>query len=161
MGKVVDLKELKPIIEEVRRKGGKVVFTNGCFDILHAGHIQYLKETKTLGDILVVGVNSDSSIRSIKGGKRPIIPQNERVEVLSALECVDYVILFDEPTPLRLIEEIGPDVLAKGGDWKNEEIVGREIVEGRGGKVVRLPLREGVSTTRIIERICRLYGEQR
>ena len=158
MGRVVSLQELKPIIDDLRRRGGKVVFTNGCFDILHAGHVQYLKEAKSLGDILIVGINSDSSVKAIKGEKRPIIPQDERVEVLSALECVDYVVLFDDPTPLRLIEEIGPDVLVKGEDWERDKIVGKEVVERRGGEVKRVPLKEGVSTTGIIERICRLYG---
>ncbi len=105
-----------------------------------------------------MGVNSDRSVRAIKGDRRPIIPEEERLEVLSALECVDYLILFDDPTPLRLIQEIGPDVLVKGEDWKMEEIVGREVVEERGGRVVRIPFRRKVSTTGIIERICRLYG---
>ena len=135
-----------------------MVFTNGCFDIIHAGHVQYLREAKALGDLLIVGVNSDRSVRAIKGDRRPIIPEEERLEVLSALECVDYLILFDDPTPLRLIQEIGPDVLVKGEDWKMEEIVGREVVEERGGRVVRIPFRRKVSTTGIIERICRLYG---
>ena len=155
---MVDLDALRRVVKKAREGGRKVVFTNGCFDIIHAGHVQYLREAKALGDLLIVGVNSDRSVRAIKGDRRPIIPEEERLEVLSALECVDYLILFDDPTPLRLIQEIGPDVLVKGEDWKMEEIVGREVVEERGGRVVRVPFRRKVSTTGIIERICRLYG---
>ncbi len=154
----MDVEGLKALLREARREGKKVVFTNGCFDILHAGHVKYLKEARALGDILVVGVNSDRSVRAIKGEKRPVIPQEERVEVLSALSCVDYVVVFDDPTPLRLIEELEPDILVKGADWREEEIVGKGVVESRGGRVVRIPLKEGVSTTGIIRRICELYG---
>ncbi len=153
MGQIITDREIDGCIGSHRAQGKRIVFTNGCFDILHAGHVYYLKEARSLGDILIVGLNSDSSIRKIKGDDRPIIPQMDRAELLAALGCVDYVVIFDEPTPLRLIESIKPDVLVKGDDWKEEDIVGRDIVVGSGGKVVRIPLRKGISTTAIIRRI--------
>ncbi len=153
MGRIITDREIEGCVESLRAQGKRIVFTNGCFDILHAGHVYYLKEARSLGDILIVGLNSDRSIRMIKGDDRPIIPQMERAELLAALECVDYVVVFDEPTPLRLIESIKPDVLVKGDDWKEEDIVGRDIVIGNGGRVVRVPLRKGISTTAIIKRI--------
>lgn len=156
MGKVVSLKKLQAELASGREKK-KVVFTNGCFDILHAGHVRYLKKARSLGDVLVVGLNSDSSVRSIKGPARPIVPQRERSEVLSALECVDYVVLFSGPTPLKLIEAIKPDVLAKGADWAARDIVGADIVKNSGGRLARITLVKGRSTTNIIRRVLELH----
>jgi len=151
--KTVSLTGLKRRIKGPRANGARVVFTNGCFDIIHAGHVRYLKKSSALGDILVVGLNSDASVRMIKGKNRPIVPEAERAEVLSALEAVDYVVIFDEPTPIRLIEAIRPDVLVKGADWKAGEIVGADVVRESGGRVARVSLVKGRSTTRIIETI--------
>ena len=136
-----------------REQNQKIVFTNGVFDLLHRGHVEYLEEARALGDRLVVGVNSDASVRRIKGPDRPLVPEAERAELLSALACVDLAIVFDEDTPERLIHEVKPDVLAKGGDWTPDRIVGREFVESRGGRVLSVPLRIGLSTTTLIERI--------
>lgn len=133
--------------------GERVVFTNGVFDLLHRGHVEYLEEARGLGDRLVVGVNSDASVRRLKGPTRPIVPEQERAELVAALACVDLTLIFEEDTPERLIREVEPDVLAKGGDWALEEIVGRQFVEARGGRVVRVPLRGDLSTSRLIERI--------
>ena len=157
MGKIVSLKKLKEELEGLRRRGGKVVFTNGCFDIIHAGHVRYLKKARSLGGALVVGLNSDSSVRSIKGETRPIVPQKERAEVLSALETVDYVVIFNDPTPERLIEAIRPDVLAKGADWAARDIVGAMAVKEAGGRVARITLAKGKSTTNIIKKILALH----
>lgn len=145
--------ELKPL----RKKGKKVVFTNGCFDIIHAGHVRYLKKAKSTGDILVVGLNSDASVRNIKGPTRPIVPERERAEVLSALSAVDYVVLFSDPTPIKLIKAIRPDVLAKGADWAARDIVGGDVVKENGGKVRRITLVKGRSTTNIIKRILEIH----
>jgi len=136
-----------------RAAGERLVFTNGVFDLLHRGHVEYLEEARALGERLVVGVNTDASVLRLKGPGRPIVPEDERAELLAALECVDLVALFDEDTPERIIREVAPDVLVKGGDWELEAIVGREFVEARGGRVERIRVREGWSTTRIIERI--------
>ena len=133
--------------------GERIVFTNGVFDLLHRGHVEYLEEARLLGDRLVVGVNADASVRRLKGLKRPIVPEHERAEMLAALESVDAVALFEEDTPERIIREVAPNVLAKGGDWALDEIVGREFVESFGGRVERIRVREGWSTTRIIERV--------
>lgn len=149
--------ELISILEDLRRNGKKVVFTNGCFDILHVGHIRYLKEAKGFGDILVVALNSDSSVKRLKGDKKPLIPQSERAEVLSALEMVDYITIFDEDTPYEIIKELQPDILIKGGDWTVEKIVGKDIVEKIGGKVLSIPFHKGASTTGIIERVLERY----
>ncbi len=130
-----------------------MVFTNGCFDLLHPGHVRYLQKARALGDALVVACNSDVSVRRLKGPGRPVMPAAERCEVLAALECVDYVTLFDEDTPLEIIRRLRPDVLVKGGDWPLDRIVGREIVESHGGKVIALEFEEGYSTTDIIARI--------
>lgn len=156
MGKTVSLKRLNAELAALRKKK-KVVFTNGCFDIIHAGHVRYLKKARSLGDVLVVGLNSDSSVRSIKGETRPIVPQKERAEVLSALECVDYVVVFSDPTPLKLIESIRPDVLAKGADWAAKDIVGGDAVKKEGGRVARITLVKGRSTTNIIRRVLELH----
>ena len=136
-----------------RAAGERIVFTNGVFDLLHRGHVEYLEEARALGDRLVVGVNSDASVRRLKGASRPIVPEAERAELLEALACVDLAIVFEEDTPLALIEAVQPDVLVKGGDWAVENIVGREFVEARGGRVLNVPLREGLSTSAIVERI--------
>jgi rfaE bifunctional protein nucleotidyltransferase chain/domain len=130
-----------------------VVFTNGCFDLIHAGHVRYLAAARSLGGALVVGLNGDASVRRLKGPSRPIIPENERAEVLAAFECVDVVTIFDEETPLKLIEALTPDVLVKGGDWPLEAIIGREHVLSHGGRVLSLPLLEGRSTSSVISRI--------
>jgi len=153
MDKIKTQKELVEIISEDKRAGSVVGFTNGCFDILHAGHIRYLKEAKNMCDVLVVGVNSDDSVKRLKGPARPVNPEMDRVEVLSALECVDLVTIFTEDTPFELIKKISPDVLFKGGDWKEEEIAGAGIVKETGGKVVIVPFLEGYSTTGIIEKM--------
>jgi D-beta-D-heptose 7-phosphate kinase/D-beta-D-heptose 1-phosphate adenosyltransferase len=131
----------------------RVVFTNGVFDLLHRGHAEYLEEARALGDHLVVGINSDGSVRRLKGPSRPIVPEAERAELVSALACVDLTVVFDDDTPLRLIEAVAPDVLVKGADWAEDAIVGREFVESRGGRVVRVEVREGLSTSAIIDRI--------
>ena len=148
MGKIVSRDELRQYVERLRTEGKKLVFTNGCFDIIHAGHIRYLKEAKALGDVLIVGLNSDKSVSTIKPG-RPVNPQDQRAEVLSSLEMVDYVTLFDEETPYELIKLLRPDILVKGGDWKKEAIVGSDIAK----ETHSLPYIQGISTTEIIERI--------
>lgn len=155
--KLVSLQKLKKHIGIVRKKGKTIVFTNGCFDIIHAGHVRYLKKAKSLGGILVIGLNSDSSVKKIKGEKRPIVPQRERAEVLSGLEAVDYVVLFNEPTPIKLIKAVLPDILVKGADWASHEIVGADIVKAAGGKIKRVRLVEGRSTTNIIKKILELH----
>ena len=154
---LLPLPELLKILEKERKEGKKIVFTNGCFDIIHAGHVDYLKKAKALGDILVVGLNSDSSIRRIKGKKRPIIPQEMRAEVLSSLKPVDYVVIFEEDTPENLIKAIKPDILVKGGDWELNKIVGKDFVESYGGKVLTIPFTYDISTTRIINTILERY----
>lgn len=158
--KIKRREELYRIIEDLKAKGKRVVFTNGCFDLLHVGHINYLEKARSLGDILVVGLNSDLSVQAIKGPLRPILPERERAEILSGLWCVDYVTLFDEPTPLELISSLQPHILVKGGDWTKENIVGKEVVEGSGGEVVILPFVQGSSTTNIIETILRRYEKK-
>lgn len=157
MSKIRTWEELKKAAETHRGKGETIVFTNGCFDILHVGHVQYLQKARRMGDLLVVGLNSDASVRAIKGEKRPLVPQQERAEVLAALSAVDYVTLFDEETPFRLIEFLRPDCLVKGGDWNEASVVGGDLVRSRGGKVVIIPLTEGASTTNIVEKILRTY----
>ena len=137
----------------VQSNGGTVVFTNGVFDLLHPGHVRYLEDARRLGDALIVGVNSDRSVRAIKGPSRPLNPQHERAEVLLSLSCVDAVVVFDEETPHRVIATIQPDILVKGADWGPGEIVGRDVVEARGGRVVRIDLANGYSTTELIRRV--------
>jgi len=157
--KIKNQDELRVLVAELKSAGRKVVFTNGCFDIIHTGHVRYLNMAKSYGDVLVVGVNSDESVRGLKGEARPINPQEERVEVLASLEMVDYVTIFDEPDPHRLIAELVPDALVKGGDWDIDQIIGRDVVEISGGKVYSLPYIDGASTTGIIERIRERYGK--
>ena len=153
MGQVMGREELIEERGRRRREGKRVVFTNGCFDLLHPGHVRYLRQARSLGDLLVVALNSDASVRVLKGAGRPILNQDERAEVMAALEVVDYVTIFDEETPGELIARLLPDVLVKGGDWPIESIVGREEVEAAGGRVLSLPYLEGSSTSEIVERI--------
>jgi rfaE bifunctional protein nucleotidyltransferase chain/domain len=150
---MVPQNELILHVAEHKRNGERVVFTNGCFDLLHPGHIRGFEQARALGDVLVVAINSDSSVKFLKGADRPIIPQNERAEILAALAAVDYVVVFDEISPREIIACVLPDVLVKGGDWGENEIVGREAVEAAGGRVVSIPLEPGYSTTAIIEKI--------
>jgi len=157
LNKIKTVQELRPLLEILRAAGKKIVFTNGCFDIIHTGHTRYLAAARSFGDVLIVAANSDSSVRVIKGEKRPVNPQAERAEVLAALESVDFVTIFDEPDPYRVIAELQPDVLVKGGDWPIEKIIGRDIVEARGGRVINVPYIEGSSTTGIIEKIVKTY----
>ena len=152
--KVMTKERLVSILELARAKKQRLVFTNGCFDLMHIGHTRYLQAAKQLGDLLVVGINSDASVRSLnKALDRPIVPEAQRAEVLAALGCVDYVVIFTEPDPLNLITTVQPDVLVKGGDWPVNRIVGREIVEARGGVVKTIPLVPDMSTTSLIQRI--------
>lgn len=153
-GKVLSQAALVRELDLKRQAGARIVFTNGCFDLLHVGHTRYLQAARKLGDVLVVGVNTDRSVRGLKkGAERPIVPDSQRAEVLAALACVDYVVLFDEPDPYVLIRAVQPDVLVKGGDWRPDQIVGRDIVEGRGGRVLAIPLVPGVSTTSLVQKI--------
>ncbi|MGD2278647.1 MAG: D-glycero-beta-D-manno-heptose 1-phosphate adenylyltransferase [Candidatus Omnitrophota bacterium] len=154
--KLKSLAELADIIVKEKASGKKIGFTNGCFDILHVGHIRYLEEARRDCDVLVIGVNSDSSVKSIKGSRRPINDEKARTEVLAALECVDYLALFAEDTPKKLIEALTPDILFKGGDWKEEDIAGADHVKANGGKVRVIPYVEDYSTTEIIRRILSL-----
>ena len=154
--KIKSLSELKRTVGKLKKKGSKIVFTNGCFDILHPGHIYYLKEAKKKGDILILGLNSDSSVRKLKGKGRPLIPERERAEILSHFEFIDYITIFDEDTPERLIKEILPDVLVKGGDYKKEEVAGGKFVAEKGGKVIIIPFLKGHSTTKLIKKIKRI-----
>ncbi|HAO92655.1 MAG: glycerol-3-phosphate cytidylyltransferase [Deltaproteobacteria bacterium GWC2_56_8] len=161
MKKLVSLRTfVSKELPKLRKKRRKVVFTNGCFDIIHAGHVRYLSKARSLGDVLVLGLNSDSSVHSIKGPTRPIVPEGERAEVLSALSCIDYIVLFSDPTPLKLIEAIEPDILAKGADWAAKDIVGGEAVRRAGGRIARVTLVKGKSTTNIIKRILELHGKR-
>jgi len=147
------LTEAVSLAKRLRSGGKTIVFTNGVFDLLHPGHVRYLQHARSLGDALIVGINSDRSVRSNKGPERPIMPEAERVEVLEALKCVDATVVFDEDTPHDLIAALQPDVLVKGADWAEDAIVGRDIVEARGGRVVRAPIAAGYSTTSIIAKI--------
>ena len=149
--------EAEEVAEELRKKGKKIVFTNGCFDIIHSGHIKTFFEAKKHGDILFVGINTDSSVRRIKGDKRPILPIDVRATVVAGCEAVDFVVPFDEDTPEKIIKKIKPDVLLKGEDWPEEKIVGADLVKRRGGKVVRIKLVKGISTTEIINEIAKRY----
>jgi D-beta-D-heptose 7-phosphate kinase/D-beta-D-heptose 1-phosphate adenosyltransferase len=152
-GKLKTVDEIAVIATEAKKNNSSVVFTNGCFDLLHRGHVYILRQAKAAGDILIVGINSDRSVKSIKGPARPKLPETDRVELIAAMEMVDYVVLFNEPDPYQLIAAIKPDVLAKGGDWSADKIVGADIVERNGGRVTVIPYLKGFSTTEIIERI--------
>lgn len=153
LDKLKTLEELKGIVRNLQASGKVVVFTNGCFDLLHRGHTRYLHQAKALGDVLVVAINSDESVRRLKGPGRPILPAEERAEILSALAVVDYVTVFEELDPGRVIAALEPDVLVKGGDWGPDQIVGRGIVQAKGGRVISLPFVPGSSTSGIIQRI--------
>jgi len=153
---MLDADSLAAFVREARAAGRRIVFTNGVFDILHPGHLRYLQAARRHGDVLIVGLNSDASVRRNKAPSRPINPEQERAEVLEARECVDAVSIFDDETPAEIIRRVQPDVLVKGADWPADQIVGRDIVEARGGKVVLEPVEQGYSTTAIIERIQQL-----
>jgi D-beta-D-heptose 7-phosphate kinase/D-beta-D-heptose 1-phosphate adenosyltransferase len=153
--KIKKLRRLKKITKALRRKGKKIVFTNGCFDILHFGHVMYLEKAKAKGDYLVVAINSDSSVRSIKGLKRPVVNEFDRARVLAGLQSVDFVVVFDEKTPLTVIRALEPDVLVKGSDWKGKGIVGADFVKSYGGKVKTVKLAKGRSTTNLIKKIAK------
>lgn len=153
--KIKELPEIKEEIERFKAEGKRIVFTNGCFDILHPGHTRYLFSARELGDYLIVAVNSDRSVRAIKGSGRPVIPQDERAELLAALECVDGVVIFDEDNPLKVIQYLVPHILVKGGDWEEDEIVGADVVKGAGGEVRRIPFISGHSTTDFLKRMDR------
>lgn len=152
---VLSLNECAELVQSLRSDGRRIVFTNGVFDLLHPGHVRYLQAARGEGDALVVGVNSDRSVRGNKGPSRPVTPESERAELLAALACVDAVTIFDAPTPADIIVRLQPDVLAKGADWAADQIVGRETVEARGGRVVRLPIEQGWSTTSILAKVQR------
>lgn len=152
-GKIVSIDEMRAARQALRAAGKRLVFTNGCFDILHVGHVRYLQSARSLGDALLVAINSDRAVRDLKGANRPIMTESERAEMLAALGAVDYVTVFDDLSPRALIRDLLPDVLAKGGDYALEEIHGREEVEAAGGRVVAIPFVEGASTTGIIEKI--------
>lgn len=153
MGKVISQEELIQIAAREKRAGRRVVFTNGCFDLIHPGHVRCLAEARALGDTLVVAVNSDKSVRGNKGPERPLVSEQDRAEVLAALACVDYVTIFDEPTPRALIARVLPGILVKGADWPLDQVAGREEVEAGGGRVVSIPLAQGYSTTNLVQRI--------
>lgn len=148
--------EAVEFVRDLRARGKTIVFTNGVFDLLHPGHVRYLQQARALGDALIVGVNSDRSVRAIKGPARPITAEDERAELIAAMACVDAAVVFDEDTPWELIAALQPDVLVKGADWAKDAIVGRDIVEARGGRVVRVPIEGGYATTNIIDRIRRV-----
>ena len=154
--KLKTLASLKQLLAKDRKTRKKIVFTNGCFDILHVGHVRYLAEARSLGDILVVGLNTDSSVKKLKGPERPVNRERDRAEILGSLVCVDYLVLFSDPTPLNLIKAVRPDFLVKGGDWKKKDIVGSDFVELYGGKVRSLPFTKGFSTSGLLDKIKKL-----
>jgi D-beta-D-heptose 7-phosphate kinase/D-beta-D-heptose 1-phosphate adenosyltransferase len=151
--RVIPRDRVAGFVADLRAAGRRIVFTNGVFDLLHPGHVRYLQAARALGDVLIVGLNADESVRRNKGPARPVTPEAERAEVLAALEAVDAVVVFDEDTPAGIIRAVQPDILVKGADWPADQIVGRDTVEARGGRVVRVPVEEGYSTTAIVERI--------
>lgn len=155
--KIIVFSKVKALASSLRAKGKKVVFTNGCFDILHAGHVKYLERAKALGDVLIVGLNSDSSVRKIKGPCRPVVPEKDRAVIISSLGFVDYVTIFADETPLKVIKAVRPDVLVKGADWKVGEIVGADFVKSYGGKVIAIPLLKGRSTSGLIRAISKRF----
>ena len=156
--KIKKINELKKIVAELRAKGKKIITTNGVFDILHIGHIRYLQEAKKLGDVLILAINSDSSTKKIKGPKRPLNNENDRAEALAALECVDYVTIFNEENPIKILQEIKPNIHAKGGDYDISQIIEKDIVEKNNGKIVLIPKIKGYSTTDFINRIIKGYN---
>ncbi len=156
-GKILERQAMAKVSAEIQARGKSLVFTNGCFDILHAGHVSYLIKAKSLGDYLVLGLNSDSSVSGIKGPERPLVPENQRALVLAALECIDYIVFFDEPTPLELIEAVKPHVLVKGADYEEKDIVGADFVKQNNGTVERIEFTHNISTTDIINKILAAY----
>ena len=156
--KLKELGDLRETLKPLRNAGQRIVFTNGCFDILHAGHVRYLTAARQEGDLLVVGLNSDQSVKRIKGPQRPLVSEQQRAEVLAGLWCVDYIVIFDDPDPLRVIQTLQPGVLVKGDDWAENQIIGADVVKSDGGRVVRVPVVSGISTSRIIERIVQRFG---
>lgn len=158
MNKILDRNTLKNELDPLRKNGKKIAFTNGCFDILHIGHIRYLREAKKTADILVLAINSDASVKKIKGEKRPLVPQEDRAEIMAALEFIDFVTIFDETTPLELINLLKPDVLIKGGDWAQDKVVGRDEIKKWGGKLTLIPEINGKSTTSIVDKIRQVYS---
>jgi len=161
MDKILDRTILKKKLDALRKEGKKIAFTNGCFDLLHVGHVRYLKEARKTADVLVLALNSDSSVQTIKGPKRPLVPEQERAEILSALECIDFITIFSESTPLELIGLLKPDVLIKGGDWAEEQVVGRNEIRQWGGRVEIIPEVAGKSTTNIVDRVLSVYGAEK
>jgi D-beta-D-heptose 7-phosphate kinase/D-beta-D-heptose 1-phosphate adenosyltransferase len=159
MGKILSLAELKQERERLRLEGRTIVFTNGCFDLLHPGHVRYLQQARNLGDALIVALNSDRAVQELKGDSRPILKESERTEVVAALSCVDYVIVFDDISPLKTIATILPDILVKGGDWGTDQIIGAKEVTIAGGQVLSLSYIEGISTSEIIDRIVKSCRE--
>ena len=157
MDKIATFPEIKNLSRQYKDSKRTIVFTNGCFDIIHAGHVKYLTRAASLGDILILGLNSDRSVKSIKGEKRPVVGQDHRSIVVAALECIDHVVLFDEPDPGILIEAVCPDVLVKGADWPENQIIGADFVKKNGGRIERISLEPDISTTKIIELIGELY----
>ena len=153
--KILSTEELIKAVEKLKKENKKIVFTNGCFDLLHIGHVSLFQKARTLGDVLIVAINSDSSLAQLKGPKRPLVPQTDRTQLLSALTCVDYVVVFNEQTPYELLSKLKPDILVKGGDYKIEDIVGKEFVK----EVYRYPLVEGKSTTNLIKLIVERYSK--
>ncbi len=158
LSKVKNRSELATIVSELKREGKRVVFTNGCFDILHVGHVRYLEAARALGDVLVVGLNSDASVRRLKGQSRPLVSEDERAEVLGALWFVDFVTIFGEETPIELIRELTPSVHVKGGDYKEDDLPEAEVVRAGGGRIAIIPFVEGKSTTNLVNRINETYG---
>lgn len=157
INKIAGFAEIKAIARQYKEAKKNIVFTNGCFDIIHAGHVTYLNQAAGFGDILILGINSDVSVKRIKGDKRPVIGQKHRSCVMAALACIDHVVLFDEPDPENLIKAICPDVLVKGADWQEDQIIGADFVEKHGGRIERVVLEPNISTTKIIDRIGKLY----
>lgn len=157
--KIISRTEVKQLSNDLKKQGRKIVFTNGCFDLLHVGHVRYLQEAASLGDCLLVGLNNDRSVQEIKGPQRPLISEDQRAEVLAALACVGYVVLFDEADPYKLIESVRPDILVKGADWSLDKIIGADLVQSYGGEVHRVELVPLISTSEIIQRIIVRYRE--
>lgn len=156
---VISRNVAKKFVHDLRRKGKKVIFTNGFFDIIHVGHVKFLEKAKSLGDVLMVGINSDKSIKLIKGKRRPLMSQQERAKLVSSLNCVDYVILFDEKLPSKILSELKPDIHVKGADYTIKKLPERKVINSYGGKIMLLPLIKGKSTTNIINKIVRVYGK--
>lgn len=155
--KILNLRKIEKLIPYLKSRGKKVVFTNGCFDLLHYGHVKYLQDAKEKGDVLIVGINSDASVKRIKGKMRPLVGENDRLRLVASLESVDYALLFNEDTPLKIIKEIKPDVLVKGADWNRNDIVGRDFVTSYGGRVSTIKFIKGYSTTGLIRKIAKRF----